>query len=410
MKQRRIIPSLCIPLVTIIALLSLPHPLLAGGDAAPFGSIEFWPTYFDASALGRGGATLAMADSPISGLFNPASMLTLPMAALELSYVGQWGDHPLDPTYQKDFTGRLRSFAIRLSGAGFGLMFYRHRPFQANFEWSLDARNTLEGTFFPAEAARIDAHWRATGLNIAMRVSYDFSIGVGIQRDRFRLNGLSTQQGLNEGEMWRLQYDADASDWSYSVGAVWDMTPDFQIAFTYLWGPIVDLPVQIENLAPESAEPPRQQPVRFGLPDVLAFGFHARQGRYHLVFDARRMKTGRLRKDPWLMLLAGPDDTFRFENAWDIRIGIIYEAMMGQTPVQIQLGAWNKPTMLPVWDGSPDSPHAAFLSRRWPGPDKEWHWSAGLQFRLTRTFQLSFAGITGPRLRTFMISLTTLFK
>lgn len=409
-KYRWVTP---VTLFTLALILPSPviHVALAGGDTAPFASIEFWPLYLDASALGRGGATLAYADTPLAGLFNPAAMLNFPMAGLELHYAGQWADHPLNPVFQKDYNGRLRSVALRLSGAGFGLMIFRHRSFEADYEWTLDTRNSLEGTLFPAESARLDSNWESFGLNLAMRTSYDFSVGIGVRRDRFSIEGLAIQDGLDAVSQWRIRYDADESDWSYVVGAVWDMTPDIHLAFTYSWGPVVDIPVTIENLTSTEEEPATEEHrVRFGLPDVLALGFHVREGRYHLVFDARRMKTGRISRNPWLHVLTPPETPLTYKNAWDIRVGVMYEAMIGQTPVFIQFGAWNKPSLLPVWDGSADDPLAPFLSVRWPDTEKEWHWSAGIQFRLTRVFQISLAGVTGPQLKAVMLSLTTFFR
>ena len=382
-------------------------PVRAQSDTAPFASMEIWPWFQDAVTLGRAGAALAWSDTPASGWFNPASLLVFPMGGLELSYTGQWGRHALDPSFQSGYSGGLTFTGLKLAGPGMGLMLFRGYPVKSEFEWTLPASTTLEGVTIPGEQARLKTQWRSLGFSLAMRVAYDFVVGAGLSRDRLSLEGIAVQEGLDGGAGWTLTYQDDAGDWSYWAGALWELSPDVQLAFTYRWSPVVTLPVEVTPRDP--TDEPRTADVRFGFPDVLAFGAHMRQGRYHLTVDARRWKTGRINKDPWLELFVPAEQRLRYVNRWDLRFGVSVEFMMNTLPLIFQFGGWSKPLLQPVWNGDPETPHADYFATRWPHTKNRWHATAGFIFRPQRNVQFAVAGVTGPQRKAVIFSLTTIF-
>lgn len=396
---------------TTILVITMGIPfVMAQSDSAPLGSIVIWPILPDASSLGRGATTIAWSDTPASGLGNPASLLSIPMGALEISYTGLWGDHPLKATFNPSFSDGLSFIGIKLASTGLGLALYRSTPVNYTFEWNVPSTINLDGIRFPSENARLDTQWRSLGVDIALRVAYDFVIGAGIRKDTLKLDGLAIQSGLEEGQSWTIRYQGDKGDWTYKVGALWELNADVQIGIAYHWNPVVLFPAQVQfMLNGEPTDSPVETPVRFGYPDNLSLGSHFRQGRYHLSIDAIRWKTGRINKDPWLQLFIPQDQRLRFKNQWDFRFGLSVETMLKTMPLLFQVGFWNKPQLRPAWEGDPETEQAAYFSARWPKPKNHWHWTAGFQFRPQRNIQFSIAGVTGSELKSIILSLSTIY-
>ncbi len=394
--------------------------LLWGAQAYPFGDSipwtinEFYPMIDQGPALGYGGASTAWNWTASSALVNPATLLSFPAMGIELGYRGIWRESRYRLTDNAGTDSQLGFYGLKLAGSGAGLLFFRSTPMDQDLFYTYNGIGSPAFAGSPPGGMNGHVKWKRTGLMFALRLQYDFVVGIGIARESLSLSGSAFQASFDGSKQWDMTYQLDAKDWTFAFGVQWWLTQDIQVGVSYLINPVVrgEATVQETSFEEEGVVTSTTVvPFRFGYPNMLNFGAHIRENRFHLFLEARRYKTGRMNKDPWVRLFTlSWGGRLEYENTWEYRFGFMYEAVVFKVPLYVKLGAWKKPLWYPVWKSEAPEADVSGFSATWPPLVKKWHGTAGLSIGLQPWLELHVSGVFGPTLKGLYVNVATLFR
>ena len=421
MRRTRLVHAL------VAALILVPISASAITDDELNRGLQFNFSNPGARSLAVGGAFTGLADDATAAYANPAGLTVLRTrefgmevrnTGFDTPYVsgGEVVNSPFriasateDSQSESVLAASFASFVVPLENATVALYYHRTGDFQAG----LDAApiEIVDGNGNPIEEiiaarGRIAYVVENLGLAVGYRMSDVFSVGGSVAYSDFSISSLAERLDSPSGPTLTEQRQSGSdNDITFSLGALWAVTPKFNLGLAYRSGgdfsyeasnELLFAPFNRLDFTPD-----------FKVPHVLSLGMAFRPTDVWLfTFDVNQIEYSRL-SDNLGTIFNGDIPPLSIDDGTEFRFGTQYAMLEMATPMFLRAGVWLDPDHRLAFDGaSPancNNPQLCIAALLYPRGDDEVHYSFGIGWSWEK-FQLDFAADLSDQVDTYSAS------
>ncbi|MBV6414773.1 MAG: outer membrane protein transport protein [Xanthomonadales bacterium] len=368
-----------------------------------------------ARSLGLGGAFTGLADDATAVYANPAGLTILRSqefgsevrhTAFDTPYTtgGNVRNNAFDPgDAGRDIASdsltqvSFASWVKPLESATLALYYHRIGDFKSEFVTDptefLDANGNGTDQVL-AKVAEFEYQVDTLGVGVGYRVSDRFSVGLTVAYSDFSIDS-STLRFFDDEPLNFQRQRGDDQDFAYTVGALWQISPQWNLGLAYRAGADFEYDASNEVIGTTLR---LDRETGFDLPNVFSVGLAYRPSdNWLFTLDANRVEYSRISDGlVTLFSLTGPPQALAIEDGTEIRLGGEYAFLDMDTPLFLRAGVWRDPDhRLSYQDAvpttcTPDNVQRCFAAVIYPEGEDEMHYSVGLGWAFQK-FQLDFA-------------------
>ena len=417
------------------SLVGVAAPAFAITDEEGNASIQFAFVPPGARSLGMGGAFVGRADDATAAYTNPAGLTQLRefeiglegrRVGYESAFVesGTFQANPLDLSginygSADDNVNSLAYLSVVWPHERWSVAFYRHELVKYNTEFALLDENVAPtdaniGALLPFGAA-IDIDIVNYGLSGAWKFNDAFSVGASLIYSDFELSSATIRP--TAGVPFGSSQQGDDDDIAFNVGALWKVSPQWQIGAVYRDGPEFDAqaflfgidaagnPTVSANGFPKSTS--------FNAPAIFGVGLSFQPSdAWVITFDANRVYYSDLTDDLNSGFRASDTadlqsvEPLGIDDGTELRLGAEYTFLESTNLWALRGGIWRDPEHTIRFQGQPDTnPASNALSNAvlFSTGDDEMHYTFGVG-AIFGKFQLDAAVDMSDAIDIFSIS------
>ena len=360
------------------ACCGIASPAFAITDEEGNASIQFSFVPPGARSLGMGGAFLGRADDATAAYTNPAGLTQL--TQFEISAEGR------HTSYDSEFVsgGTFDSDPFDISGLDYSradssvnnfsylsvvwpheswsVAFFRHELAKYESEYVVDDIIAADGSAVFGYAAGVDLDIVNYGLSGAWQLTDDFSLGASLIYSDFEFESATIRPPSELTNGFFTAEIGDDKDIAFNVGALWRLSPKWQLGAVYRDGPSFDVDAVLANLDLEP-QPGFPRRTSFNAPSVYGIGLsYQPTDQWTFTFDVNRVRYSELTDD----MISGfrtPGDTaadqadidpLGIDDGTELRLGAEYTVLTMANPFSLRAGVWRDPEHVISFDGEPN--------------------------------------------------------
>jgi long-subunit fatty acid transport protein len=288
--------------------------------------------------------------------------------------------------------------------ATFSVFYHRVGDFEGSIDAdAITALNNL-GDIVPA-AGSISYEVENFGAAVGYAVSDTFSIGATVAYSDFTLASRTTRgAGLDESSTQRQRGSDD--DIVFSVGALWQITPQWNLGLAYRDGG--DFSYTSSNVDADGDPLIDDIKTGFAVPDVFSAGLAFRPtDNWLFTLDVNFIEYSQLTDDVD-SIFPGVVANLDVDDGTEVRLGAEYAFLEMATPMFVRAGVWLDPDHRLAYGGpTPTDCNVEFEACTdavlFPEGDDETHFSLGVGWAFS-TFVLDFAADFSDQVDTYSVS------
>jgi len=256
---------------------------------------------------------------------------------------------------------------------------------------------------YPSARGSISYQIENLGFAFGYKLSDVFSVGASVAYSDFSISSVTER---DDPPLTRQRQDGNDDDIIFSVGALWAVTPKFNLGLAYRSGG--DFSYAANNALLFAPFSELDFTPGFKVPNVFSLGLAFRPSDAWLFsFDVNQIEYSRL-SDNLVTVFNGALPSLSIDDGTEIRFGVEYAFLEMATPMFLRAGAWRDPDHRLAFDATaPTNCDLNFdlcaAAALYPRGDDEVHYSLGIGWAFEK-FQIDFAADLSDLVDTYSAS------